>query len=109
MRFDVDLDDGELGRLVSSCKRRAVATYTTAAPDGVFAKTYLPRPRLVVLGQGHIAVSLARFMVELEHEVLVLSGDTTTRQRALVVGATVDGLRTPTDWDAALPILGQRW
>ena len=97
--FDVCLTDDELEGLQSARQQRRGAAYVFAGDEVRFEHVYRPRPRLIVLGSGHIVPLLAQFASIDQTEVIIYSPEETTRQRCAAFGLCYT-LNTPADWTA---------
>ena len=97
--FDVGLADDVLDGLRAARKARREAVYVFEAGEVRFEQSYRPRPRLVILGSGHIVPLLAQFANLDQAEIIIYSPDETTRQRCAAFGLC-HSLNTAADWNS---------
>ncbi len=98
--FDVGLPNQVLDGLRLARQQRREGIYVFDADKIRFEHVYRPRPRLVILGSGHIVPLLAQFASIDQTEVIIYSPDETTRQRSAAFGLC-HTLNAPGDWPAS--------
>ncbi len=93
VHFDVNLTDGALDAVLMAYHNRQISRLQC----GPYLHTYLPQCRLVVVGQGPVAVTVAQVAAQMEMAVEIFSPDTTVLQA--VGGRRLTGLA---DFDMGL-------
>lgn len=73
VHFDVNLADETVDRVLADYHKRRIGSLQC----GPYAHTYLPQCRLVVVGQGPVAVTVAQVAAQMEMAVEIFSPDTT--------------------------------